>query len=238
MTDPAIRDALLGALDEPVDALEANRPPPSAGKGLRNAWWSARNRIADLVRDRGLDTTGIEYRGEHLHGERVRYEPSGWSYLQRALPRESVAPDEVFLDYGSGKGRIVYQAARYPFARVIGVEVSEELNEVARANIERKRRKLACGDVELVTADAAGFDVPDEVTVAYLFYPFVGDTFRAVMGKLVESLERRPRRVRLIYVCPVLQDEVLATGRFRLERMLPGGRRDVVGRRIGVYVSS
>jgi SAM-dependent methyltransferase len=238
VTDPAIRDALLGALDEPVEALDAERPPPSAGRGLRNAWWNARNRIADLVWDRGLDTAGIEYRNEHLHGERVRYEPSGWSYLQKALPRDSVASTDVFLDYGSGKGRVVYQAARYPFARVIGVEVSEELNDVARANIESKRRKLACQDVQLVTADAAGFDVPDEVTVAYLFYPFVGDTFRTVMRKLVESLDRRPRRLRLIYVAPKLQDEVLATGRFKLERTIPGGRRDVIGRRIGVYVSA
>jgi SAM-dependent methyltransferase len=235
VSDPALRQTLLDALDEPIGELRETRP--SVGRSFRNALWTLRTRLADLLFDRGIDTAGIQYQGEHLHSDNVRYEASGWSYLPRALPRDSVSGSDVFLDIGSGKGRVIYQAARYPFRRVMGVEVSEELNEVAHANIETRRRKLVCQDIELVTADAAGFDIPDDVTVAYLFYPFVGDTFRAVMGKLVESLDRRPRRLRLIYVCPKLEDEVLATGRFGLERRIPGGRRDVIGRRICVYAS-
>jgi hypothetical protein len=204
---------------------------------LRRWSWSARTKLEDLLFDRGLDTGSLEYYAEHLHPERVRYEPSGWSYLPRALDGEQVRPGDVFIDFGSGKGRVVYQAAGYPFARVVGVEISEQLNEVARRNIERKRHRLTCKQIQLVTSDAATFPVPDDMAFAYFFFPFVGDTFRKVIANIVESIDRRPRPLKLIYVCPNMGQEILATGRFRLLRTSRGGRRDVEGRRISIYTN-
>src|SRR4051794_65114 len=125
--------------------------------------------------------------------ERRRYAPTPWLTLRRILSPREIDADDVFLDYGSGKGRIVFLAARYPFRRVIGVEISERLNAVARANVERNRRRLRCRDVELITADAALFVLPDDVTVVYLNDPFTGSVFQAVLRQIVASLERRPR---------------------------------------------
>ena len=64
-----------------------------------------------------------------------------------------IRPSDVFVDFGSGKGRVVYQGARYPFARVVGVEISEDMNRVARENVERMRAQLRSREVELVTSD-------------------------------------------------------------------------------------
>lgn len=100
---------------------------------------------------------------------------------------------------------------------MIGVEISEPLNRIARANIERRRRRLAA-DVEIVTADAAAYEIPNDVTVVYLLYPFVGATFRRVVDNLVSSLRRNPRRLRLIYGLPTMEDEILRSGMFRLVR--------------------
>jgi hypothetical protein len=144
--------------------------------------------------------------------------------LRRVLPRREVGADDVFIDIGSGMGRVVFQAAGYPFKRVIGVELSEELNRVARANIENNRDRLFCRDVELVTADATDYRLPDDVTVAYFANPFTGDIFRTVIEQLLESLDRRPRRLRLIYRNPVEHDYLMSTGRFRPVRRLRGWR--------------
>lgn len=62
---------------------------------------------------------------------RVRYEPSGWLDLRRAMRPGEVRGADVFLDLGSGKGRVVLAAARFRFRRVIGNELSEELSAVA-----------------------------------------------------------------------------------------------------------
>jgi SAM-dependent methyltransferase len=129
-----------------------------------------------------------------------------------------VGPGDVFLDLGSGKGRVVLLASRYPFARVIGVEISEVLTAVARRNLGADRHRRRCGSVELVTADALDYPIPDEVTVVYMYNPVRGATFDAVIAALIASVDRSPRQVRLIYLNPQEHDRLLTTGRFRLVR--------------------
>jgi methyltransferase family protein len=180
--------------------------------------WKIETLVGNFLHERGLDTASSEVEVDHFHPDRTWYAPSGWSYLKRVLPRNEISATDVFIDFGSGKGRVLVQAAQYPFARVIGVEISPTLNETARANLDRKRGTLTCERVELVTCDVASYDIPDDLTVAYFFYPFVGDTFKRVIENIVASIERRPRRVRIIYALPRLEAVVLETGRFVLTR--------------------
>jgi SAM-dependent methyltransferase len=189
--------------------------PRTRQRAARIRWYVA-SRLLDLVRDRGISTAGQHIDIDHFHPDRVWYEPSNWTHLRRMLKRRDVEPDDVFVDYGCGKGRILYQAARLPFKRVIGVEIAEDLAVVARANVKRVQDRLRCSDVEVITADAATWPVPDDVTVAYFYYPFVGDTFKRVIDNIVSSLERAPRRMRIIYAIPTMEDCILATGRFRI----------------------
>jgi protein-L-isoaspartate O-methyltransferase len=168
--------------------------------------------------------------------ERTRYEPSRWLYLHRAFRTVEVRDEDVFIDFGSGMGRVVAQAAsRYPFKRVIGLEVASDLTDMARANVDRLKDGLRCQNVELVTADALTYPIPDDVTIAYFHNPFVGDTFRTVIDKLVESLERNPRSMTVVYVNPVEDQVVRETGRFRLVHCSKGLRRDVKSRWIYIY---
>jgi hypothetical protein len=183
--------------------------------------WKVATLLGDLLHERGLDTAGPDVDVDHFHPDRVWYAPSGWSYLQRILPRREVTSSDVFIDFGSGKGRVLVQAARYPFARVIGVEISPKLNEIARANLERRRHSFACPNIEVTTSDVVAYDIPDDMTVAYFFYPFVGDAFKRVIENIVASIDRCPRRVRIIYALPRLEDVILETGRFALTRSAP-----------------
>jgi Histone methylation protein DOT1 len=156
--------------------------------------------------------------------ERVRYVPTSRFVVPRVLRRIGVGQDDVFIDFGSGKGRVVYQAAQFPFKRVIGVEIAEELNRIARYNVEHNRDRLICGDVELVTGDAVTYQVPDDVTVAYFYHPFEGRIFARVIDNLVASLDRNPRQLRIIYVYPKSAGYLLETGRFELERKMKAPR--------------
>ncbi|MEX1140860.1 MAG: methyltransferase domain-containing protein [Thermoleophilaceae bacterium] len=158
-----------------------------------------------------LDELGLAADG------RGRYEPSDWRVLARVLPRRAVSSDDVFVDIGSGMGRVVLQAAmRYRFRRVIGVELAEGLTETARRNVERNRTRLRCKDVELIAADATAYELPDDVTVVFLYNPFGGELFERVIANVVASLDRRPRRLRVIYKNPIEHERILGTGRFRV----------------------
>ena len=182
--------------------------------------------IDALERRAGIRTTGrltpeqLGFSPEH----RVRYEPSHWFALARILPRREVEPTDVFVDFGSGMGRVVYQAAeRYRLARVEGIELSAELSAIAHDNIERTRHKLRCQDVRLVTGDVLDYEIPDDVTIAFLANPFKGPIFQSVVDRLVASCARHPRRLRVIYLNPVEERRLLEAG-FRPVRRLRGMR--------------
>lgn len=159
-----------------------------------------------------LDELGVAGR------DRWRYEPAEWRVLRRILRRREVDPDDVFLDMGSGMGRVVLQATDYRPRRVIGVELSKDLTDIAQQNLARNRDRLRCKDVELIASDALEYEVPDDVTIVFFNNPFTGDVFAEVMRKLEASLDRRPRRMRIIYRNPREHAAVLASGRFVLDR--------------------
>ena len=190
-------------------------------------------------RRQGIDTaSAFDLDGAGLgHPERVRYEPSGWLNLKRALRACAIGTDDVLLDYGCGKGRVLLAAARLPFARVIGVELVPELCEIARRNLQVDRDRRRCGAVEVVHADVTTWDVPDDVTVAFMFNPFRGRVFEVALEHLLASLDRHPRGLRLIYSVPMEEARVVATGRARLLRDMSGVRPGVSwSRKMGVRI--
>jgi SAM-dependent methyltransferase len=167
--------------------------------------------------ERGLDTAQLVYEPMHDHPDRTGYAASAWHVLPRALRYLGVSDGDTFVEFGCGKGRVVHQAARRPFHRVIGVEISPALAEIARANLAARRRQHRCRNVEIVVADVTEYEVPDDLTIGYLYNPFTYDTLDTVLRGIVDSIDRRPRRVRLIYAAaPETGAPVLATGRFRL----------------------
>jgi SAM-dependent methyltransferase len=93
----------------------------------------------------------------------------------------------ALIDYGCGMGRVLVVASR-SFRRVIGVELSEMMIEVARRNASKC--KSPC---EIVRVDASQYPVPDDTTVFFFFSPFVGETMRIVVANIVASLKRVPR---------------------------------------------
>lgn len=123
------------------------------------------------------------------------------------------AHGRVFLDYGAGKGRALVLAARHGFAKGVGVELSPELCAVARTNIARYP-----GALEVTCADAAAFEVPTDVTVAFLFNPFGAATMTAVVDRIDESLLRKPRDFHVVYLYPRLAALFLGAGFFPVYR--------------------
>ena len=201
--------------------------PGGVGAWFSRAGATVKQRVASIVFERRhrLDTTDwVELSNVGLADpERGDYKPTGWLTLKKILPPEEVTADDVFLDLGSGKGRAVFLAAQYPFGRVIGVELSPELHEVAEKNLRRYDGRFDGTQIELVNADALEYEFPPEVTVLFLFNPFNGSVFAGALANVLRSLDEHPRPLRVIYVNPVEEAQVLATGRATLVREVSGG---------------
>ena len=203
----------------------------------RRAFTRALLQWTDALFDRGLHTAGPLQGLEHKPRERISYVPSPWYVLPLALRVTGVPRTGTFVDFGCGKGRIVHQAAKRPFRRVMGVEISPELADIARAVLADRASEYRCPDVEIVVSDVLEFPIPDDLAVAYLYDPFRGAILDAVVARIVDSLDRHPRSLKVIYAHPVEGGRFLATGRFRLVKELRGGLHDRRINRAAIFES-
>jgi SAM-dependent methyltransferase len=106
------------------------------------------------------------------------------------------AKDYVFVDFGSGKGKVLLLAGEYGFKKIIGVEFSPSLHAIAEANIERYKSVSSRNcTIESVCQDAAEFAIPSENLVIFLYGPFHEPVFRSVIARLRDSLEAHDRTI-------------------------------------------
>lgn len=106
----------------------------------------------------------------------------------------------AFIDYGCGKGRAVLEAARFPFARAIGVEFAPELVAIANRNRDIMAGKGAlAAPVEFLCMDAGAYQPPADLDLVCFFYDPFGD---AVMAPVVDRLEALTQPVSVVYLEP------------------------------------
>lgn len=118
----------------------------------------------------------------------------------------------TFVDLGAGMGRAILLAARHPFARIVGVEISPALCAIARDNLAAiERATLRCRDVRIKRADARAYAFPRGELIVYLFNPFDATILREVLSRLAT----RSDRVALIYHTPVERDCIDAHPAFK-----------------------
>ena len=121
----------------------------------------------------------------------------------------------VFVDFGSGKGKALLLASRYPFKKIIGVEFSADLCRACERNLaifaspSQKTRAF-----EVICIDAGQYEPPLEPAVFFFFNPFRGTLMQNVINNLASSLRKLPRPAWIVYCNPDWSSYIDATGLF------------------------
>jgi SAM-dependent methyltransferase len=163
-------------------------PRPHLGTRLSNLYWERR--------------LGISSRGTEpvAHPDSVHYATLSYPVLWPILDHLALGPSDVFVDIGSGKGRVLCCAARYRVSQVVGVDLSEPLCAAARENARRMRGRRAPIAVHTATADALDYS---DATVLFLFNPFGA----ATLAPLLERIGREASgSLRIAYPQPTHAD--------------------------------
>src|SRR4051794_36187819 len=102
------------------------------------------------------------------------YGPSSVPQVKGLIEKLSIEINRfIFIDFGSGKGRVLFVAAQFPFKEVIGVEFSQQLHEIALRNIARfPADQLRCGSIRSILDDATAFVLPHSDLICYFYNPF------------------------------------------------------------------
>lgn len=140
-----------------------------------------------------LDTHGFP---TWFHG--FHYQPSGSGLIKMLIAATEIDPRAyTFVDLGSGKGRMVLEAAEAGFRRSIGVEFSVRLNDMAKKNTVAFLERGGRGEVEFVHADASEFVLPSGPVIVFLYNPFGEPVMRRVAQRAAErqAVEHKPLAV-------------------------------------------
>ncbi len=155
-------------------------------------------------RRRGVHTNGVHQpetlglRGQHAEMA-VEYEPTPTCLFRYLLGGLRIDFRRfVFIDLGSGKGRVLLLAAELPFLRVEGVELSTRMHQIAQKNIASIAKRES--NVVSHNTDAAAYVFPAEPFVVFLFNPFERIVLARVRDNLERSLRQSPRQGYVVYV--------------------------------------
>jgi SAM-dependent methyltransferase len=153
------------------------------------------------------------------------YEPSPPDVLDdMLLDVPGDLSDRVFVDVGSGKGRVLCLASAYPFRRVLGVEFAVELHRAAEANLERFRAPWRrAREIRSICADAADFEWPLDPLVVFLFNPFRPPVLARVHDRLCASHGLSPRPIHVLYHVPEHEEVLARSAVFALVRRSKNG---------------
>ena len=179
-----------------------------AADAVRIRWLVVRSRRTPDPFDRahGVQTRVATTLGELLRNTRhggYDYEPSPSALFRDVLASLDIDVHEtVFVDYGSGAGRVVLLASQLPFKAVVGIEVLPRLHACAQANVAALQATgTSRAPIRLICGDAATFELPLEPLLLYFFNPFRAATMGRVLSNIERSLRRAPRPITLVALC-------------------------------------
>lgn len=165
---------------------------------------------------RGLDFTMNQLfskeeakKKKHFHG----YAKSDERHVRDIFESIDVQENDKLLDIGCGKGVILREACRYPFAKIAGIEMDPELCGIAEKNF----RILALDrKISVYHANALEFDRYSEFNVFYLYNPFDETVLSPVIDKIVAT---KTEKITIIYSKPTCAHIIEEKGGVLIKKM-------------------
>jgi len=115
--------------------------------------------------DRWVALRDLEIVGHNRH-QGKNYQPVKASVFRSAIDAFQIPRDGVFVDYGSGKGRVLMLAVLYGFKRTVGIEFAQDLCVDADRNLDRFRNRTRKQfEARVLNVDAACYRVDDEDSI-------------------------------------------------------------------------
>jgi len=164
---------------------------------------------ASFDRKYGVNTSGVillqdlTITGNHLK-EYYWYEPMSAKVFKQIMNHLDINFSQFeFIDFGSGKGRVMLLASEYGFKKIIGVEFTQELYRIASENmVIWNRNAQKPSTMENICMDAIDFPIPNVPLVIFFYSPFKGTVMEHVVNNVLTSYTMNPREIVLIFYGP------------------------------------
>ncbi len=146
------------------------------------------------------------------------------SYIIEGLCDVKDFSGKTVLDLGCGKGYAMYLLGKYGFARVLGLDISEELCQIAKNNLSKlendypARFDVCQADIMSIENNEEALNMINTSDFFYIYNSFPRNVMARVISLLEKSVVENPRTIVVWYVFPEAVDLLLEKSNFVLVR--------------------
>jgi SAM-dependent methyltransferase len=132
------------------------------------------------------------------------YEPTSYSALETLFQQYKVESDDYIIDFGCGKGRLIFYINHFFKSEVTGIEMNNEFYEDAMDNKSSylKKHKKITDKINFLCCFAQDYNIKPIDNKFYFFNPFSIQIFMKVIENILDSVEKHNRKVELILYYP------------------------------------
>lgn len=187
-----------------------------------------------------IKTVGVQ-KGFNKSLHHHRYEPTPYIALDKLFEQYELKSQDSVVDFGCGKGRLVFYINHRFNASVVGIDMNEALYQQAidnRINYLKKNKK-DFNKVHFLLCYAEEYEIAPSDNRFYFFNPFSIQVFMNIIHKILASVEKAKREVELVLYYPsddyifYLEDQTLFE--LKMEIKLPGIYKNNPNERFLIY---
>lgn len=163
---------------------------------------SLESQAGDLLLN--INTCGnVYFDRSGIRREYSDYETTAHTTVLSAIRAVKPSENDCVYVIGAGKGRAMCHFARLKVRRVVGIELSRQLCEIASENLESLRGRRS--PFEVRNEDAVSADLA-EGTIFYMFNPFDHEPMRKFLANLSGDHGPRDPGMKIIYLNPLCRE--------------------------------
>lgn len=132
------------------------------------------------------------------------YEPTPYDVLDLCFDNIELAQNDCFVDFGCGKGRVVFYVNHRYHIETLGIEMDKHYVQDALQNkiYYSKDHHLANAPVNFLNVKAEQYKIQTTDNVFFFFNPFSIQIFRKVIHNILKSIQNNPRSIYVILYYP------------------------------------
>lgn len=150
-----------------------------------------------------IDTSNQGNRTQQLD-QYYQYEATPYPHLNTLFTNLSLKSSDHLVDFGSGKGRLLFYTHYHFNCSITGIEMNKFLYDLS---IENKAHYLAAfpekqQTFNIMNMQAEKYLIEKSANIFYFFNPFSLNVFQKIINQIVSSVHNHPRSVNIILYYP------------------------------------
>lgn len=157
-------------------------------------------RNEERIIDNNLNIKTIGIREWKDNDKYNRCEPTPYRALDRLFNSYQLKENDCFVDFGFGRGRVLFYVHNRFNVKVTGIEAEATNFDEALINLKTysHNKPNAYDDINLEYGLAEHYEIKKEDNVFFFFNPFDISVFKIVYKNIIKSIKKHPRDVDLL----------------------------------------